>query len=103
MISRSITGATNGAHRKDRFHQVPLQLLPSAGFRFYEADVANEPPHVHITKDGNEAKFWLNPIRVEREGRFRKSDLRDIERIIADNYDFLLDAWAKEKNKHVHG
>ena len=26
-------------------------------FFFYEADVVNEPPHVHITKDGNEAKF----------------------------------------------
>ena len=51
-------------------------------FFFYEADVVNEPPHVHITKDGNEAKFWLNPIQVEREGRFRKTDLRDIERII---------------------
>jgi len=41
-------------------------------FFFYEADVANEPPHVHINKAGNEAKFWLKPIRVEREGKFRK-------------------------------
>jgi len=60
-------------------------------FFFYEADVANEPPHVHITKNGNEAKFWLNPIRVERE------------RIIKDNHDFLLSAWEKEKSKHVNG
>ena len=36
-------------------------------FFFYEADVANEPPHVHVTKEGNEAKFWLDPVRVERE------------------------------------
>ena len=72
-------------------------------FFFYEADVVNEPPHVHITKDGNEAKFWLNPIRVEREGRFRKTDLRDIERIIRENHDFLLSAWEKEKSKHVNG
>ena len=41
-------------------------------FFFYEADVANEPSHVHVTKDGNEAKFWLDPLRVAREGRFRK-------------------------------
>ena len=72
-------------------------------FFFYEADVANEPPHVHVTKDGNEAKFWLNPIKLEREGRFRKGDLRDIKRIIEDNHDFLLDAWEKEKSKHVNG
>ena len=72
-------------------------------FFFYEADIANEPPHVHISKEGNEAKFWLDPIRTAREGKFRKNDLRDIERIIEDNRDFLLDAWNKEKSKHVDG
>jgi hypothetical protein len=51
-------------------------------FFFYEADVANEPPHVHVTREGKQAKFWLDPIRIEREDRFRKSDLRDIEHII---------------------
>ncbi|MFN8402712.1 MAG: DUF4160 domain-containing protein [Anaerolineales bacterium] len=72
-------------------------------FFFYQADVANEPPHVHVIKEGNEAKFWLDPIRIAREGRFRKSDLRDIERIIEDNLEFLLNAWNEEKSKHVNG
>jgi hypothetical protein len=72
-------------------------------FFFYEADVANEPSHVHVTKEGNEAKFWLDPVRVGREGRFRKSDLRDIQRIIEDNLQFLLNAWNQEKSKHVNG
>ena len=72
-------------------------------FFFYEADVANEPPHVHIFKNGNEAKFWLDPVRIAREGKFRKSDLNDIERIIKGNLDFLLKAWEQEKSKHVHG
>src|SRR5215213_1777532 len=71
-------------------------------FFFYEADVANEPPHVHVMKAGNEAKFWLDPVKVGREGKFRKSDLRDIERIIEDNLQFLLNAWNVEKSKHVH-
>ena len=71
-------------------------------FFFYQADVA-EPAHVHVSKDGHEAKFWLEPIKVAREGGFRKSDLRDIERIIADNLEFLLNAWEKEKSKHVNG
>lgn len=79
-------------------------VLRANGFKFffYEADVANEPPHVHVGKEGNEAKFWLDPVRVARESRFRKSDLRDIERIIDDNLEFLLSAWEKEKNKHVN-
>ena len=80
-------------------------VLRVAGFKFffYQADVANEPSHVHINKEGNEAKFWLDPVRVAREGRFRKSDLRDIERIIEDNLEFLLNAWKEEKSKHVNG
>ena len=80
-------------------------VLRANGFKFffYEADVANEPPHVHVGKEGNEAKFWLDPVRVAREGRFRKRDLRDIERIIDDNLEFLLSAWEKEKSKHVNG
>ncbi len=80
-------------------------VLRANGFKFffYEADVANEPPHVHVGKEGNEAKFWLDPVRAAREGRFRKSDLRDIEHIIDDNLEFLLSAWEKEKSKHVNG
>lgn len=72
-------------------------------FFFYQADVINEPPHVHVIKAGIEAKFWLDPLRVAREGRFRKNDLREIERIIEDNVDFLLKAWEEEKGKHVNG
>ena len=70
-------------------------------FWFYMADVA-EPPHVHVGKGSNEAKFWLKPVRVARKGRFRPVDLRDIERIIEDNINFLLKAWEEEKYKHVN-
>jgi hypothetical protein len=56
-----------------------------------------------VTKEGNEAKFWLDPVRVGREGRFRKRDLRTIERIIEDNVQFLLNAWNAEKSKHANG
>ena len=55
------------------------------------ADIV-EPPHVHVGKSGNEAKFWLQPVKVAREGRFRPVDLREIERIIEDNLDFHLKA-----------
>ncbi len=80
-------------------------VLRVAGYKFffYQADLANEPPHVHITKEGIEAKFWLDPVKIAREGKFRKSDLRDIERIIEANLQFLLNAWKEEKSKHVHG
>ena len=80
-------------------------VLRVAGYKFffYQADVANEPPHVHVTKQDNEAKFWLDPVKIAREGKFRKSDLRDNERITNDNQRFLLNAWNEEKSKHVNG
>ena len=42
-------------------------------FFFYEADVANEPPHVHVSKEGNEAKFWLDPISAHVKVDFVKA------------------------------
>ena len=71
-------------------------------FWFYEADM-DEPPHVHAGREGKEAKFWLDPIREARVGRFKPVELRDMKRIIVENRAFLLDAWKKEKSKHVNG
>ena len=71
-------------------------------FWFYEVDM-NEPPHVHAGKEGKEAKFWLDPIREARAGRFKPVELRDVKRIIEENHAFLLKAWKKEKSKHVNG
>lgn len=71
-------------------------------FWFYEADL-DEPPHVHVGAEGKEAKFWLTPVKVARSGRFKPVDLREIERIIEDNHDFLLRAWKKEQSKRANG
>jgi len=71
-------------------------------FWFYEADI-DEPPHVHVGKERKEAKYWLDPVRVARAGRFKPVDLREIERIINDNLDFLLNAWEEEQSKRANG
>ncbi len=71
-------------------------------FWFYEADLG-EPPHVHVGKDGNEAKFWFNPVKVARGGKFRQVDLVEMERIIGENQAFLINAWEKEQSKHGNG
>ena len=40
-------------------------------FFFYAGDGA-EPPHIHVERDDSEAKFWLDPVRLERSRGFRK-------------------------------
>ncbi len=70
------------------------------GYRgwFYEDDL-DEPPHVHVGKDGKEAKFWLIPLSIARPGHFRPHELREIERIIIQFQDDILQIWEKEQGK----
>lgn len=71
-------------------------------FWFYEADL-DEPPHVHVGKAGQEAKFWLKPVELARAGRLKPIELQEIRRIIDDNHAFLVRAWEKEQSKRADG
>lgn len=75
-------------------------VLEVDGFRFffYSAD-RNEPPHIHIRKAGQEAKFWLNPIRSARSGRFKPSELRHLMEILETNQTYLLEQWNEQFNR----
>ncbi len=79
-------------------------ILRVRGYRFwfYEADL-DEPPHVHVGKEGKEAKFWIEPIRLARSRRFRDIELSEIERILAEYKTDVLEAWKKEQLKRGHG
>lgn len=59
---------------------------------FYSSD-EGAPPHVHVERDNNVAKFWIDPVRLARSGGFRRSELRDIERAVTENAPYLLEAW----------
>lgn len=69
-------------------------------FWFYQADLT-EPPHVHVAKDGKEAKYWLQPIDLARAGRFKSVDHNEISKIIRQNIDFLLNVWNEEQIKRA--
>lgn len=61
-------------------------------FFFYSND-RNEPAHVHVKRDRNVAKFWLDPVRLQRSGGFRRSEIRDIERIVRQYQILLIEEW----------
>ena len=69
-------------------------VLESGPYRFffYSADRA-EPPHVHVERDANRAKFWLLPVRTARGGGFSPAELLRIERIVRQQHLALLRAW----------
>ena len=53
----------------------------------------NEPPHVHVDRDANSAKFWLGSVRFAHNLIFSSVELRRIERIVAEHEQELLEAW----------
>jgi len=61
-------------------------------FFFYAAD-GDEPPHVHVERDDNIAKFWLDPVRLQVSGGFRRPELRTIEQMVREVRTELIEAW----------
>ena len=61
-------------------------------FFFYSGD-GTEPPHIHVERDEQVAMFWHDPARLAKSGGFNRAELRDIERMVAENTTLLLEAW----------
>jgi hypothetical protein len=69
-------------------------ILREKGYRigFYSSE-PDEPAHVHVTKAGCEAKFWLGPVQLEWNKGFRDGELRDLVRILETHEPQLIRAW----------
>ena len=69
-------------------------VFRSGPYRFYfYSHEPNEPPHVHVDRDNLSAKFWLNPVGLARNLGFAARELRQIERLVANNQARLMEAW----------
>jgi len=69
-------------------------FLRSGPYRFFVyAGDRDEPQHVHVERDDNVAKYWLDPIRVQRSGGFSRRDMARIERLLRINHKRLVEAW----------
>jgi hypothetical protein len=61
-------------------------------FFFYSGD-GDEPPHVHVERDNDTAKFWLEPVRYQRSWGFSRHELNRIQRLVEENSEQLLRSW----------
>jgi hypothetical protein len=61
-------------------------------FLFYASD-RDEPIHVHVEREQNIAKFWIDPVRLQRNGGFRRPELIQIAKIIEKNQSDIEEAW----------
>ncbi|PZM12279.1 DUF4160 domain-containing protein [Rhizobium tubonense] len=69
-------------------------LLRWRGYRFffYSAD-GWEPPHVHIAKDGCEAKIWLCDMSVAINLGYSAKELNETIRKTREESPIFLEAW----------
>ncbi|MVZ96412.1 DUF4160 domain-containing protein [Sphingorhabdus sp. IMCC26285] len=72
-------------------------LLRYQSFRFFfyssEGD-PREPPHIHVRKDGAEAKFWLTPaVRCAWTRRFDERTLKMLETMVIEHKVEFEEQW----------
>jgi hypothetical protein len=61
-------------------------------FLFFSLD-EGEPPHVHVTKGGGQAKFWLADCRLAKARGFADHEIRRIGKKVEGQREELLRAW----------
>jgi hypothetical protein len=68
-----------------------------SGFRFFfysNEGTPPEPEHIHVEKNGDEAKIWLEPrIRVAYNDGYDARTLRELLEIVAANKARMERAW----------
>jgi len=48
---------------------------------------------MHVQRDRQRAKFWLDPVSLAENDGFRSKELREIERLIVAHVDVLRREW----------
>ncbi len=69
-------------------------LLRWHGYRFFFfSNEGSEPPHVHVDKAGNTAKFWLNPVSLASHQGFSPYALNEISDKVREHQDQFCQTW----------
>ena len=65
---------------------------------FFYANDRDEPEHIHVERERKVAKFWINPVRLQRSGGFARVELLRIQRIISELEEEFRKAWNEYFN-----
>ena len=66
-------------------------------FFFYSGD-KDEPLHIHVERDDNVAKFWLDPVRIQNSGGFNRKEINEILKLVQENGELLESSWNEYFN-----
>ena len=48
---------------------------------------------IHIERDEDEAKFWLDPIRIQSNRGFSRAEINRIQKLVEEHQEQLLAGW----------
>ncbi len=73
-------------------------LMPNVftyrGWRyFFYSNENNEPPHVHVRKDGREVKIWLHDISLASNRHCTDKEINTILKKVKQEQDVIMEAW----------
>lgn len=69
-------------------------VLRLEAYRFYfYSHEPNEPPHIHIDRDRQSAKFWLEPVALAKNIGFSAKELKRLQTIVVENQTLFLEVW----------
>jgi hypothetical protein len=64
------------------------------GYRFFfYSNESNEPVHVHISKGGAEAKYWMEPMEEVYSFGFKFKERSKIKKLIRNNANAIIEKW----------
>jgi hypothetical protein len=69
-------------------------VLRVGPYRFFFVSLdRGEPPHVHVRRENMVAKFWLDPVALQKTGGYGRSELNAIAATLEEHRVTLLESW----------
>jgi hypothetical protein len=69
-------------------------VLRIGPYRFFSVSTdLGEPPRTHVRGDKMVAKFWLDPVALQKANGFDRSELSKIVRLVIEHREQLLGSW----------
>ena len=61
-------------------------------FLFYSSD-RDEPRHIHVKRDRQVAKFWLEPVSLASNEGYAQHEVNAIQRLVIKHQRVFVSAW----------
>jgi hypothetical protein len=60
---------------------------------FFVSQDSAEPLHIHIQRERMVAKFWLDPLVLDKSGGFQSHELTTIGKLVEKHRDLFMERW----------